>query len=255
LSATPRMEAVVTALLDATNATWRAAAVYIVGLREDETGLPWLERALKDTNGWVRAAAIPGLARTAKDRAALELRLGPLMADSDKRVAERTMAGLLEPETRAAAGMDYSFEYFEFEQIHSWHSYRSRSGEQRPLTTLPGKPAFLEQVRQRASASDPEEAALPALLLAQYGDFTGLDHLLPALVGDHQGQTELGNVLLIGVALSHDPKYLPYLKKMTATAKDSSDFTRLLQALKGISGPEARELRLEINRRMRQSGE
>ncbi|MCX6925611.1 MAG: HEAT repeat domain-containing protein, partial [Verrucomicrobia bacterium] len=56
ISRTPRMEAVVTALLDATNAAWRAAAVYVVGSREDEKGLAVLQRATADTNAWVRAA-------------------------------------------------------------------------------------------------------------------------------------------------------------------------------------------------------
>ena len=255
LSGTPRMEAVVTALLDATNAAWRAAAVHVVGLREDEKGLAHLQRAATDTNGWVRAAAIPGLARTAKDRATLEQRLGPLMADTDKRVTERAALGLLEPETRAAAGLDYGFEYFQFEKIHAWSDYSPRTGDQRPLETLQGKPAFLEQARQRVSESAPEDAAVPALLLAQYGDFTGLDHLLPAVVADSLKQNELGSVLLAGVTLSRDPKYLPALKKMTAAAKEDQDFRRLLQALKGMSGPDARELRLEINKRLRQGNE
>ena len=128
-------------------------------------------------------------------------------------------------------------------------------GEQRPLTPLEGKPAFLEQARQQVSQDTAEEAAVPALLLAQYGDFSGLDHLLSAASADTQRQEELGTVLLTGVALSRDPKYLPALKRMTAAAKANYELLRLLQALKGIPGADARELRLEINRRMRQGNE
>jgi len=45
------------------------------------------------------------------------------------------------------------------------------------------------------------------------------------------------------------------MKKLTAAAKENYELTRLLQAIKGMSGPEARELRLEINKRMRQTSE
>ena len=57
------------------------------------------------------------------------------------------------------------------------------------------------------------------------------------------------------VELSRDPKYLPYLKKLAASAKDEQEFRRLLQAVKGMPGTDARELRLQINKRMRQGGE
>ncbi len=160
---------------------------------------------------------------------------------------------MLEPETRAAAGLDFSFEFFQYENIHAFPDFRPRTGEQRPLATIEGQPPFLDRARQRVSESAPEEAALPALLLAQYGDFSGLDHLLAAVAGDTRKQSELSNVFLAGVDLSRDPKYLPALKQMTDAAKENYEFTRLLQAIKGMSGPEARELRLEINKRLRQT--
>jgi hypothetical protein len=185
----------------------------------------------------------------------LEQRLGPLMADTDKRVVNKTALALLEPETRTATGLDYSFERFQFGDIYAWPEYHSTSGEQRPLTPLEGKPAFLEPARQRASESDPEEAAKSALLLAQYGDFSGLDRLLPTLGSEDQRQSSFEGMLLAGIALSRDAKYLPYLKKMTATAKEDHEFRRLLQTLRGMPGAEARELRLEINKRLRQTSE
>ncbi len=255
VAGTWRMEPVVMALLDATNAAWRAAAVYAIGSWTDTEGLPQLERATKDTNGWVRAAAIPGLTRASKDRATLEKRIGPLLADPDKHVMTKASLALLEPETRSAAGLDYSFEFFQFENIHAFPEFHPQAGEQRPPAPLEGKPAFLEQARRQVSESTPQEAALPALLLAQYGDFSGLDHLLSTAAGDSQKQDELGTVLLTAVALSRDAKYLPALKKMTATAKQNYELTRLLQAIKGMSGPEVRELRLEINKRLRETSE
>jgi hypothetical protein len=151
--------------------------------------------------------------------------------------------------------LDYSFQYFQFENIHVFPNFSPQVGEQRPLAPLEGKPAFLEQARRRVSESAREEAVLPALLLAQYGDYSGMDHLLSAAAADGSKQDELGTVLLAGVALSRDTKYLPALKKMTAAAKENYELTRLLQAIKGMSGADARELRLEINRRMRQTSE
>jgi hypothetical protein len=58
---------------------------------------------------------------------------------------------------------------------------------------------------------------------------------------------------LTAIGLSHDTKYLPAIKRMLDMAKEEQDFRRLLQSLKGMTGPDARELRLEINKRMRQS--
>ena len=52
--------------------------------------------------------------------------------------------------------------------------------------------------------------------------------------------------------LSRDPRYLPFLRKKLASAAGEWDYQKLLQALRGMSGPEARELRLEINKRIRQ---
>ena len=94
-----------------------------------------------------------------------------------------------------------------------------------------------------------------ALILAQYGDFTGLDHLLKDIATENQKEDEVQGIVLTAIGLSRDPKYMPYLRKMAASSKEEQDFRRLLQALRGMSGPEARELRLEINKRMRQGRE
>jgi hypothetical protein len=255
LSSTPRTEAVVKELMNATNAAWRAAAVYSLNLRDDAKGQTYFEHALADTNGWVRAAAVSGLARTIKDRPSLERLLAPSLTDSDKRVSQMAAMGLLEPETRSAAGLDYAWNYFEFEKVHVWSGSYEPTGEQRPLATLQGNPPFLQAVRQKLANGSTEDAAPAALLLAQYGDFTGLDRLLTDTATENQKERELEGVVLTAIGLSRDPKYIAHLKKMVASAKAQQDFPRLLQALRGMSGAEARELRLEINKRMRQGRE
>jgi hypothetical protein len=216
--------------------------------------LPSFERAVKDTNAWVRIAAVGGLARTATDRSTLEARLGPLLADPDKKVASRAALGLLEPEIRSAAGIEYFNQLFQYENISAFSSYNfNPSSDQRPLAVLETKPAFLEQARQRLTEAAAQDRAGFALLLAQYGDFSGLDRLLETGATDTDMDGQMETVALAGIALSHDAKYIPYLKKAAARAKEEYEFRRVLQALKGISGSEARELRLDINRHMRQS--
>lgn len=253
LSGNPRAEPVVKALLDATNAAWRAAAVYSLGLRDDPKARSYLEHALADSNGWVRVAAVSGLNRAIKDRPTLERLLGPLLADSNKKVAEMAAIGLLEPETRSAAGLGYSSGYFEFEKVHVWSGIYEPNNDQRPLATLQGNPPFLETARQKLASAAPEDATLQALLLAQYADFTGLDCFTKGALTETQNESQA--MVLTAIGLSRDTNYLPYVKKMVASAKDEQDFRRLLQALKGMTGAEARELRLEINKRMRQGRE
>lgn len=252
-SSNPRTDAVVKSLLDATNAAWRAAAVYSLGFHDDPKAQDYLEHALADSNGWVRVAAVSGLTRAVKDRSVLERLLGPLLADSNKKVAEMATIGLLEPETRSASGLEYSSGYFEFEKVHVWSSSYEPSSDLRPLAALQRNPPFLDTVRQKVASTASEDAALQALLLAQYGDFTGLERFIKGSEAESQSESE--GVMLTAVGLSRDAKYLPYVKKMVTSAKEEQDFRRLLQALKGMSGTEARELRLEINKRMRQGRE
>ena len=59
------------------------------------------------------------------------------------------------------------------------------------------------------------------------------------------------NAALTGIALSKDAKYVPLLKELVAQANDTVELQQVLQALRGMNGTEARELRVEINRKMR----
>ncbi len=254
LSGTPRVAALVTGLLEATNPVWRAAAVYCFSMKEDPSAGPVLERASGDSNGWVRASAILGLAKRALDRVTLEQRIGPFLADPDKEVSQRAAIALLEPETRVAAELGYTADTFQFQKIYAWAGGYNPSTEQRPLATLQTKPAFLEAARRRLQEASADDAPLPALLLAQYGDFSGLERLVAAN-GALQKESGTEAAMLAMVALSRDPKYLPFLKERVIATKEEQEFRRLLQALKGMTGPQARELRLEINKRMRQGSE
>jgi HEAT repeat protein/thioredoxin-related protein len=251
LSAQPWAMAVAKALLTATNAGWRAAAVYALGRRDEEKDVAVFDQALTDANPWVRVAALTGLARLIKDRAALELRLGPLLADGDETVSLRAMLALLEPEVRSAAGIDFGLYYFVFKNVQAGYSSLPLSQEERPLVPLDRKPAFLDPLRRRLGKATDEDLALIALLLAQYGDFSGVDRLTQTAPASGPDAYEIMNVTLAGIALSRDAKYIPYLRKLTQQVKDEWGYRRILKALRGFRGAEARALRLEINKRMR----
>jgi thioredoxin 1 len=248
LSDDPKTVPVLRSLLECTNAAWRAAALYAFSLREDPRRQSYFEAALADSNSWVRATAVTALGDVVKDRAVLEKLLAPLLADADQKVGQRAAIALLEPETRSAAELEGHG--FEIGQIHIWASTGSDRQEQRPLTPLETKPAFLEPVRAALKKQIAEEQQIAALLLAQYGDFSGLDLVLQNQTGVGDGP-EGHSLVLTAISLARDPKYLPYLKKLLVSAKQDQDLRRLLQALRGMNGAEVRQMRLEINKRMR----
>jgi HEAT repeat protein len=254
LSEHPRVRPAIAALLESTNLVWQAAALYASIRQPEEKLLPRLEQAAQHSNSWLRAVAVRGLAKLSPDRPTLELRVGPLLTDTNKLVARRAALALLEPEVSQAVGVGYELETFVFDKIHGGHhSYSySSSGEQRPLAALTNRPAFLEAARQHLAAAKLEELPPFVLLLAQYGDFTGVERLIAQLAaGDEAAGEWYQNIALTGIALSKDGKHLPFLKKLVGQANDSSDLQQVLQALRGMSGAEVRELRVEINRKLR----
>jgi len=248
-----RTRAVVDALVTATNAGWRAAAVFSLGLRADaKDKLEVLAKAARDDDPWVRGSATRALAKSAGNRAALEPLLAPLLADTNTSVARLAALALLEPETRTAAQLDSDFDYFEFESVRGGRSESVTQNDQRPLAVLDRQPVFLAAARSRIAGAPGETAAPFALLLAQYGDFSGIDQLASAAAGANPaGDDETFYPLLTGIALSHDAKYLPALKQIVAAKRDEPALRKVLQAIKGMSGPEARQLRLEINKKIR----
>ena len=253
---TDRTKALTLALAESTNAAWRAAAVFSLGLRADaKASLPMFEKAAGDPDPWVRGSAIRALARNLKDRTALEQRLAPRLAETNATVATAAALALLEPEIRQAAGLEGELSYFEYESHRGGRSQSYSQNDQRPLTVLPGKPEFLPAAREHLAASSGSEAVPFALLLAQYGEFEGVDRLagqLATLSAD--SDRSVMEVLLAGIALSRDNKYLPALKQIAATRQQDYELRKVLQALKGMTGADARQLRLDINKKIRSAG-
>jgi HEAT repeat protein len=242
------------ALVKSTNAAWRAAAVYALGLRSDsDQDAAIFDRAVSDTNQWVRRAAVQSLARHAKDRPALEAKIGPLVSETNLSVASAAALALLEPEVRQAADLENSSGGFEFETHHGGSFETSiNQSDGRPLTVLEGKPGFLEPARKWLASVKGSEGIPFALLLAQYAQFDGLDRVIAdAGESGSKEENEFDDAIMTGIALSQDAKYLPALRRMMAARKDDWALRKLLQALQGIRGAEARQLRLDINKKMR----
>lgn len=249
-----RTRALDLALTQSTNAAWRSAAVYSLGTQvSGETDPALFEKAIADPSPWVRAAGAAALAHRAKDRTILEQQVAPLLSDTNEHVATVAACALLEPEVQQASQLIAWVSYYRFENHWGGHTENMQT-DNRPLSTLDGKPAFLESARKWLYGSNAVEVAPFALLLAQYGEFDGVDKLV-SLRGNAKGpQDERDGPLLAAIALSHDPKYVPVLRQIAGTMQQEWDLRKILQALQGVTGPEARGLRLDINRRIREAG-
>jgi hypothetical protein len=253
-AADDRSRGLALALVESTNAAWHTAAVYALGRRSDsEQYAAIFEKALTASNEWVRRAAVQALARQAKERPALETKIGPLVSETNLQVATVAALSLLEPEVRQAADLENFSADFEFESHHGGNLAASfNQADSRPLTMLEGRPAFLEPAKRRIATAKPSESVPFALLLAQYGQFDGLDRLV-AGSGDagSAGENAIDNAIMAGIALSQDAKYLPALRKFMDARNDEWELRKVLQALQGMRGADARQLRLDINKKIR----
>ena len=243
---------IITALLESTNAAWRGAAIYAMSRWPDGADTNVLDRALQETNGWVRGTAAQALARTLKDRPALEAKLGPLLADEHGYPRRVAALALLEPEIRATAGLQFQFDYFRYEEMQTGRSEGYSVTEARPLTPLETKPAYLESARKWLKATNAEVITPFALLLAQHGELDGVERLIEIRGELSESKTmALPDPLLTAIALTQNPKYLPLLRGLMEATRNDYELRKVLRALKGMSGVEARQLRVEVNKRMR----
>jgi len=245
----------------------RTLAVFVMSRQKGRGTLELYEKALKDENPWVRCAAVGGILTEAEGQAQREEKIGPLLADADARVAEAAAVALLDESLRRFINETNYFDNFVYgeAEVSGRHSYSSGSEVGRPLAMLDRQPAFLSEVRRRLTpesikadrrrltpgsieAGDQKTTAL-ALLLAQYGDRSGLDMIFDHWVAARSDEVPLA--LLVGLALTKDAKFLPALRKGLAKAEDESDLRQMLTYMRGVTGDEARRLRQEINERLR----
>jgi hypothetical protein len=242
-------------LADSSSPPARAAAAYARGYWDEEASRKAVARALGDEDPRVRRAAAQSFVRLTDGRKELEARLAPLLDDEADAVADMAATGLLLPEVRATASLDRGLTGFSFgDKVHVWASYRS-GGDSRPLRPLNEEPPFLPGVRRRlekamqAKGGGKGPVASLALLLAQYGDSTGVDKMVAAW---SQGDmASVPDAIIAGIALSRDVKHLDILRRAAAGATSKSRLRDVLKAIRGMRGAEARNLRRQVNRRMR----
>jgi len=151
--------------------------------------------------------------------------------------------------------LQYQLDFFRFEDFQTGSSQGVPINEDRPLATLESKPAYLEGARGHLTASNEVVRAVFALLLAQHGEFDGVDRIVAQLPENSPNKfTTLPDTLLTGIALSRDAKYIPALRRMMERTQQDWELHKILRALKGMSGADARQLRLDVNKRMRVAG-
>jgi len=239
----------------------RAMALYVKATQREVVGTALFNEALADEEPWVRYWAVAGIVARIKDLSERGHTLASLLSDTDTTVASAAAIGLLSSDLRNAAGYRYSFRMFRYRELdvyiysRTFDEYDYSSRASRSLRPLDGRPDFLDDVRKRLEDLLEAEGAGGvgpfAVLLAQYGDYTGMDLLLERW--QRTQDTAAQGFLLVGLALARDERFLPPLKAKVASTDGSYELRELLNWLRGVRGEEARKLRREINRRLRAS--
>jgi|GEM_PF-1976135 len=252
----PTNDRVLEALCKADNPAARSLGVFVYGMRKQREALPVIIESLMDENPWVRRAAVQGVIECVESREEREPILAPLLSYEAPENVALAATGLLTAAFRDALSSDESLRYFRYEDMWVWVSpeysyYTSTSSP--PLRPLSESPGFLPDARARLAADDMRDEPahrLPLiLLLAQYGDFSGLERELHTWRENREASVP--EALLLGLRVTRDPKYLPPLRARLAKADNEIELRQLLQYLRGVRGPEARELRREVNDRLR----
>lgn len=217
----------------------RAIAVFILGVRGDEKNTPLLLDALHDPNTYVRVAAIQGMIKTVTDRATLEKNLASLIADADDATATLAAYALVDPSVRSAAELKDYTDSFMFDDINVYRDstrFSFGSDDQRPPQVIQPAPAWLGGVKQRLDrtlhVSHPSEwnlALRPTLevLLAQYGDASGLDGALARWNAGDKDST--ARVLMVGLMLTHDERFVPVIKHQIKSTTQQYELRQLLR--------------------------
>lgn len=244
------------ALCLSTNTLVRALAAQLAGMSMDATLLPTLEKLLNDSDTWVRVAAAKSISRLVPEREKRESLLLPALGRSESSEAGSAAVGLLQDEVRNATGLSFEEQIFEFgaTRVRLNSSYSSSSSD-RPLTPLGARPQIVEAARAWLGRAKGAELVAFAVLLAQYGDFSGIDPLAESWKREPSGSSLEAQSLLTAIALSRDTKHLVLLRLMMEKAEDEYDLRRVLAGLRGMTGPEARQLRMEINQRIREKSD
>lgn len=244
-----------TALAESSDPMARAMALFA----QARSALPpdVLAQALRDDDPWVRLIAVGNVQKQDLPQEQVEEALATALADTNDAGFLAAVSAVLDKALRPYAEGAGSPGYFRYDRITVWvsysESYRSPSDTPPPMV-LPRQPAFLADVRRAWDAARQDTSRQPvkraaALLLAQYGQFEGLEEMLVAW--QRERTAEPPKPLLMGLTLTRDERFIAPIKHYVQNADNEYELREALQWLRGVRGDEARQLRREINERMR----
>ncbi len=207
----------------------------------------------REPDPWVRYAALQAwLAISPRAPEERERDLLPRLDDPQPEVAKLAALGLLRPPLGKILGLYNLLCEFRFGDYRHYAQFRANQldrGDSPPTISPqpPHEPTLIPRLRTLLEKTEDRQLrAGLAVLLAQYGDPAPLDQALQG------GDEELAPLLMTaGLKLTRDPKYLGIVRLRLEQAQDQADVKRNLDDLEGLPGEEARELRREINRRLR----
>lgn len=242
-----RAKQIIPLFLQSTNALWRTVAIHLLSRQKEakkETG-PF-EKALTDPNAWVKIAALKALLTDRETPEKLQDRVIPLLSNPNTTVAAMASKMMLQPALRNAMGMSDA-EVFQFEKTSVYVNYTGSQEDTRTPVLFTNQPAWLPQIRNLAAQAEPNQQWVYVLLLAQYGNFDFLDQVIAASGNDKAQDWNSVAVIYAAISLSNNPKYIPYLRQSAKLSKDD----RVLNVIRSMNTPEARQLRREVNLMMR----
>jgi len=235
----------------------RAVAVFAMGQHLSDKSLTRIKAMRNDTDAAVRQVVAEAIAARVGDQRERERLLGPMLSDAAPPVVAGAASGILSSEIRRVAELPPPLSRFYVLGATTYRYNRydySDSDETAIAKPFDHDPGFLDLAEQLYHAPEADAAVKPtlALLLAQYRRFEPLDQIVEARAKAAKDRTQPDPLATLAMQLTGDPKHLNTLRAQIGAVEDEYDLRELLRSLQGVNGPEARELRREINRRLRE---
>lgn len=246
------------ALLDSKSGLARALGVHLIGSWKQADYLPDMQRGLKDADAQVRLMAVRYLDQWRLPQEQTEALFGPMLWDSDAAVSQAAAEAMWVPGVAEVVTWTGDDSYFQYDQVQVWLDilHRSSGSVTPPIQPLSRKPAFMPKLVQWIDApahrehADQKQYQAFAILAAQYGELTGMEHLWAWWKSQPPGTTPPDS-LTLAPTFSDAPKYLEATRVRVEMLNNQYELQQVLQVLRAAHGGEARELRRAINRRIR----
>ncbi len=202
----------------------RALGVFLAGASASVDLRAEVLKGLRSDNEWIIRAAIQSASRWSATPAERETRFAPFLSDSRQEVARAACIALLDPALHYCSDVDDFNERFAFEDVWAWvggYSTLSSDDEGNYVAKpVADKPAFLPeahaQLASHAAAGHARVLPVLAMLLAQYGDMSGLEQQLE--LWERGSRESVPDLLLYALAATGDARYLaPFKAEIEST--------------------------------------